>query len=97
MVQGKRVIWTAALALAVTALAGAPAQQQGSQQQGSQQQASGAAQQNAIPDAPHAQTLPNLKTITPVGAAVTAPAALPTESDSDGQKAPGTSLPSFDV
>lgn len=83
MAQGKREIWIAAVMLATTAVAGAPAQQQ----------TSAPAQQTSIPDAPRAQTLPDLRTITPVGAAINAPAP-PPESNSDGQTAPGTSLPS---
>jgi VWFA-related protein len=80
MVQGRNVIWTAALAAALTAV--------------SFSQAQPPAQQQAIPDAPHPQPLPDLKTITPVGASVTPPPPQPVASSSDGQQAPGTSLPS---
>ena len=80
MVQGRNVIWTAALAMVLTAV--------------SVSQAQPPAQQQTIPDAPRPQPLPDLKTITPVGAPVTPPPALPSTSASDGQQAPGTSLPS---
>src|SRR5947199_10477009 len=80
MVQGRNVIWTAALAVALMAV--------------SVSQAQPPAQQQAIPDAPRPQPLPDLKTITPVGASVTPPPAQASASTSDGQQAPGTSLPS---
>jgi VWFA-related protein len=83
MVQGKNVIWTAALVMAVAAVVVAPsvvpAQQQTSQQ--------------AIPDAPRPQALPDLRTITPVGASVTPPASAASAPE-PGQAAPGSSLPS---
>src|SRR4030081_1273352 len=79
MVQGRNVVWTAALAGVLTAVSVSQAQQQ------------------AIPDAPRPQPLPDLKTITPVGASVTPPSAQPSASTSDGQQAPGTSLPSTPV
>jgi VWFA-related protein len=67
MVYGKKIIWTAALVLTATSVAIAPAQQQQTQQAPAQQK-------QDIPDAPRPQVLPNLNTITPVGAAITPPA-----------------------
>ena len=64
MVQGKQVVFTGALAIALGA--GLVAQQ-----------STGTQQQQSIPDAPRPQTLPKLNTITPVGPAVTAPAPIP--------------------
>jgi len=64
MVYGKSMIWTAALLLAASPVAIT-----------AQPQTQAPAQQKQdIPDAPRPQTLPNLKTITPIGAAITAPA-----------------------
>ncbi|MEO7028947.1 MAG: VWA domain-containing protein [Acidobacteriaceae bacterium] len=94
MVQGRNVIWTATLAVALTAVAAVAFAATAQQKATAQQQTTAPMQQQAIPDAPRPQTLPDLRTITPVGASVTPPAALPTESPSDGQAAPGTSLPS---
>ncbi len=85
MVQGKQIVWTAALACATAAGAGNAAQQQ-------QQQQPASAQQQSIPDAPRPQTLPSLRTITPVGAAITPPAP-EAPATTDGQPAVGTSLP----
>ena len=90
MVHGRISIWTASLVCAAT-VAGATSLLAAPRQQ---TQGGAPPQQQGIPDAPRPQTLPRLNTITPVGAAVTPPAPLPTESTSDGQRAPGTSLPS---
>lgn len=65
MVYGKNMIWTAALLFAASPVA-MTAQPQTTQAPAQQKQ--------DIPDAPRPQTLPDLKTITPVGASVTAPA-----------------------
>ncbi len=84
MAQGKYVMWAGAVVMAAAALTVAPmvvpAQQQSGQKSGSTQ---------AIPDAPRPQALPDLKTITPAGAAVTAPAPVAPPA----QQGPGTSLP----
>ncbi len=66
MVYGRNLIWTAALLLAASPVATANAQPQ--------TQSAAAQQKQDIPDAPRPQTLPDLKTITPVGAAITPPA-----------------------
>jgi VWFA-related protein len=66
MVYGKNMIWTAALLLAALPVATATAQPQTAQAPAQQKQ--------DIPDAPRPQILPDLKTITPAGAAITAPA-----------------------
>jgi len=62
MVYGNKMIWTAALLLAASPAA-LTAQPQAPAQQ-----------KQDIPDAPRPQTLPDLKTITPVGAAIATPA-----------------------
>jgi VWFA-related protein len=90
MVQGKNVILTAALVLAASAVTVAPAQQQAS----NQLPQAPASQQQAIPDAPHSQTLPDLKTITPIGPAIAPDAESTSNQPADGQKAPGSTLPS---
>jgi VWFA-related protein len=82
---GKNVMWTAALILAVAAVAVAPSVVRS---QPPAQQASG---QQSIPDAPHSQTLPDLRTITP-GGSVADTQAPPTPAPAAG--APGTTLPS---
>jgi VWFA-related protein len=64
MVYGKNLIWTAALLFAASPVV-----------MTAQPQTQAPAQQKQdIPDAPRPQTLPDLKTITPIGASVTAPA-----------------------
>jgi VWFA-related protein len=66
MVYGNNMIWTAALLLAASTVPTANAQPQAAPAPTQQKQ--------DIPDAPRPQTLPNLKTITPLGAAVAPPA-----------------------
>jgi VWFA-related protein len=78
MVYGRKLIWTAALLSALTAV-GAAAQPQAPTQQ-----------QQPIPDAPRPQALPDLRTITPAGASVTPPAA---DSTTDSPTAPQTNTP----
>lgn len=65
MVYGKNMIWTAALLFAASPVV-VTAQPQTTQAPTQQAQ--------EIPDAPRPQTLPDLKTITPVGPAIAAPA-----------------------
>jgi len=62
MVYGNKMIWTAALLLAASPVAMTARPQAPAQQK------------QDIPDAPRPQALPDLKTITPVGAAITPPA-----------------------
>jgi VWFA-related protein len=88
MVQGRKVIWTAARVLGLAGAAAAVFTAIAQPAPAAQQQAS---TQQAIPDAPRAQALPDLRTITPVGAAITPPAPQP-PSASDGQATPPTSL-----
>ena len=78
MVYGRNLIWTAALVSALTSAAVAVAQPQ----------PQAPVQQQAIPDAPRPQALPDLKTITPV-----APAAPEPAPAADGQQAPGAKIP----
>jgi VWFA-related protein len=87
MVLGKNVIWAGTLGLGL-GFAVAAASTASAQPPAASQSASSAQQQN-IPDAPRPQTLPDLKTITPVGAAITAP-----EPPPPAEAAPGSALPS---
>ena len=93
MVFGKQTVWVGALTVALVGFGAGF----GSEMQG--QSSSSTPQQN-VPDAPRPQALPQLNTITPVGAALpSAPApqasSTPAEAPaSDGQTAPGTTLPS---
>jgi len=97
MVQGRNVIRTAVRGLALTSAVATVfsagfaelAQAAGAQPAPAQQQTS--TQQQAIPDAPRPQALPGLRTITPVGAAVTPPAP-PAPSTSNDQANPPSSL-----
>jgi VWFA-related protein len=91
---GRQEIWVSGLALAMAAAAGT-ANAQSSSQEGTQ---TPAAQQQGLPDAPKAQTVPQINSITPVSAALpNAPTAAPVTVDKnlqdDGSAAPGTALP----
>lgn len=88
MVLGRNAIWAGIRvgAVALVGFSAAVVAQPPAQQDSKQQDSKQPAQQ--IPDAPRPQMLPDLKTITPAGASVTAPTTPP-----DGEAVP-TSLPS---
>ena len=97
MVFGKQTVWVGALTVALVGFgAGFGSAMQG---QSTEQSAPSTPQQN-VPDAPRPQALPQLNSLTPVGAALpSAPApqasSAPAEAPaSDGQTAPGSTLPS---
>ncbi len=88
MVYGNKMIWTAALLLAASpvVMTSQPAQQQ--------TPPAPAQQKQDIPDAPRPQALPELKTITPIGAAITPPA--PVEEAAPTPATPAAQQPDDD-
>jgi VWFA-related protein len=90
---GRQEIWVSGLALAWAAAAGVAGAQSAPP---ATPPAAQAPAQQAIPDAPKPQALPQLNTITPVGAALPsapAPNQTPTAADNNGGVAPGSALP----
>ena len=81
MTLGKQTMWVGGLALALAVM--------GSQARGQSATSGTQAMEQSVPDAPQPQTLPNLRTITPVAAAVPAPT-----MDAAGGALPSTPAPS---